>query len=332
MRLLVYADPHWSTYSSILREKGKVYSRRLENLIESINFVEEQATMLSVDSVICLGDFFDKSELNSQEITALQEIKWANCNHLFLTGNHEIGVNTGFFSSTKIFNLCPNVTVIDKPECYMTENCQLCFLPYTQEYKPLKEYFGEKNTARIIFSHNDIKGIQMGKFVSQTGFDLEDIQYQSNYFINGHLHNFSQHCSLINLGNITGQNFGEDGFRYPHRAMIIDTNTLVYTYINNPYAINFYKIEDINLINKVINAVITVKCKENDLVRCKDLIRANNHNIITSRITVEYDHNNSVNSNSEELSIDHFAEFKKYMLEKYGQDEILIEELEEISK
>ena len=332
MKLLVYADPHWSTYSSILRGNEEVYSQRLENLIESINFIERQATILGVDSVICLGDFFDKSELNSQEITALQEIKWANCNHLFLTGNHEIGVNTGFFSSAKVFGLGNNVTVIDKPECYVTENCQLCFLPYTQEYKSLKEYFGEKTGTRIIFSHNDIKGIQMGKFISQTGFDLEDCQNQSDYFINGHLHNHSIYDNVINLGNLTGQNFGEDGFKYPHRAMLIDTAYWQFTYIANPYAINFYKIEDINLINKVINAVITVKCKEKDLDNCKDLIQANKHNIIASRIVVEYDHTKSVDIDSEELSIDHFAEFKKYMLEKYGPDEILIEELEEISK
>ena len=42
---------------------------------------------------------------------------------------------------------------------------------------------------------------------------------------------------------MTGQNFSEDGFKYSHCVGILDTNTLDIELINNPYALNFYKIE-----------------------------------------------------------------------------------------
>ena len=43
MKFLICGDVHWSEFSSILRKMGDKYSKRLENLINSINWVEEQA-------------------------------------------------------------------------------------------------------------------------------------------------------------------------------------------------------------------------------------------------------------------------------------------------
>ena len=41
MRILIYTDVHFSQYSSIIRSRGKKYSTRLENLINSINNVKD---------------------------------------------------------------------------------------------------------------------------------------------------------------------------------------------------------------------------------------------------------------------------------------------------
>ena len=59
MRLLYYADPHWSVNSSIIRSRGLKYSKRLENLINSINWVENTARDQGCESIICLGDFLN---------------------------------------------------------------------------------------------------------------------------------------------------------------------------------------------------------------------------------------------------------------------------------
>ena len=42
---------------------------------------------------------------------------------------------------------------------------------------------------RIILSHNDLAGLQLGKYISKTGFDINDIDKNCALFINGHLHN-----------------------------------------------------------------------------------------------------------------------------------------------
>ena len=43
MKYLIFSDCHWSTYTSILRSRGKKYSTRLEYLIESLNWVNKVA-------------------------------------------------------------------------------------------------------------------------------------------------------------------------------------------------------------------------------------------------------------------------------------------------
>ena len=52
MRVLVCGDIHWSTYTSIIRKRGTEYSKRLENCINSVNWVEETAEEYKCDKVI----------------------------------------------------------------------------------------------------------------------------------------------------------------------------------------------------------------------------------------------------------------------------------------
>ena len=43
LKLLIYSDPHFCEFSSIIRSQGKKFSVRLENLIKSVNWVENLA-------------------------------------------------------------------------------------------------------------------------------------------------------------------------------------------------------------------------------------------------------------------------------------------------
>ena len=158
MRYFIYADPHWSSYSSIVRSRGEKYSTRLENLSCTMMWIELEAQRQNCDAIICLGDFFDKSELNSEEITALSEIQWSPIKHYMLVGNHEMGRNDLELSSAHLFSLIPNVSVIDFPYMYNENNgTSILFLPYILENyrRPLKDYFDtcEKLDNTIIFSH-----------------------------------------------------------------------------------------------------------------------------------------------------------------------------------
>ena len=348
MRLLVYADPHWCSYSSIVRSRGSKYSTRLENLIQSINWAESLAEQLQCDRIVCLGDFFDRAELNSEEITALQEVIWASMPHTFLVGNHEMGRSNLQFSSAHLFDMPIDHTVVDSTAVYDTgDGTQLCFLPYILESnrKPLSEYFPMTNRNRIIFSHNDIKDIQIGKFLSTEGFSVGEIEENCDLFVNGHLHNSSQIGNkIINLGNITGQNFSEDASIYKHYVLLIDTLEHKIEWIENPYALNFYKLDfstyrdneaDARVICETIdslgnNAVATIKIlPENDFL-IKDLA-ANSPNLIEYRILIDMvsDINILVES-TPQVTVDHLLQFVDYIKSEVGSSKEIIEELDKI--
>ena len=93
MKILVCGDVHWSQYSSIVRGRGEKYSKRLENLIKSVNWVEQLAWSCGCEAVINLGDFFDSTQLSAEEVSALKEVQWAPIAHVFITGNHETYYN-----------------------------------------------------------------------------------------------------------------------------------------------------------------------------------------------------------------------------------------------
>lgn len=357
-KILICGDVHFSQYSSILRERGKKYSLRLENIIKSVNFVEETARKNNIETIVYLGDFFDKPELNAEELTALQEIQWnINAWHLFLVGNHESDRNSLEYASTQCLKDKTTFTcfdIIDNIDfTVIGADTELVLIPYITEdnRKPLQEYLNKSRnpqlTKKIVLSHNDIKGIQYGKAISTTGFELNEIKQVSAY-INGHIHNYgtfgdSIHC---NLGNLTGQNFSEDAFKYSHDIMILDVDTLESKLIENPYAFNFYKLEinsekDIDILDKLKdNAVITIKCEQSllQLIRERlNKIKSERNNIVANRIITYRDvTTNSSSENAEMVSVltlnktDHLIQFNDFINEKLGSDEIVQDELSKI--
>lgn len=332
MKIGIVGDIHFSEYSSILRTRGNKYSTRLENCITSINYAENLTN--NCDLVVYMGDFFDKSSLNASELTALSDIYWNGTDHIFLVGNHEMGINNLLFSSAHVLNPVAEATIMDEPIKYDWDGCEICFLPYVLEEdrkESVNDYFGTKSEKRIIFSHNDIAGIQMGQIISRAGFDIADIEANCDLFINGHIHNGSKVTDkIINVGNLTGQNFSEDGFRYDHVVLILDTNTLRCEVYENPYAINFYKIENISDIDRIDKtAVITVKTTEDKVSEAKSLIE-NNKNIIASRVIIDFTKNKE-KADIKSLSVDHIDEFRKFVLSEIGDTDLIREELDIIN-
>ena len=92
-KYLIYSDVHFSTYSSILRSRGRKYSTRLHNLIDSVSWAEHLADEKDCDAVINLGDFFDRPDIESEVITALQDVYFCNKPHIIVTGNHDANIS-----------------------------------------------------------------------------------------------------------------------------------------------------------------------------------------------------------------------------------------------
>ena len=254
-----------------------------------------------------------------------------------------MGRNDLFYSSTKIFNE-KDFLIIDKCiiKFFFETLTNIIFLPYT--LNPTKDILENiykncnKENKTIIFSHNDIAGIQLGQYVSKSGFEIDDIENCCDLFINGHLHNGAKITDkIINLGNLTGQNFSEDASKYSHNIMILDTESLEYELIENPFAINFYKLDAVNktpnLCSLKENSIITLKCFEKDVNHWENEIKKFS-NIIESRILIEKEikNKNELDNTKDELITDHINEFKKYVIENIGDSKIILEELEEVCK
>lgn len=270
MKIMIYGDVHWCESSSIIRGMGTKYSQRLENLTRSVSWVESEAKKNYCDLIVMLGDFFDKSVLTAQEISALNDIQWSDIRRVFIVGNHEIGRADRTFSTIDLFDSFPNCTVMSQPTEWNVGLKRCYFLPY----------FLEKDRPKLtghydyIFSHNDLLGLQMGQFVSKEGFDINEIEKCCKYFFNGHIHNgMFVGKNIINLGNLSGQNFSEDALTYSHNVCILDTQTDDLKFIENPYAFNFYKLglveskQDFLNLNLKSNAVVsvTINAKDSEL-------------------------------------------------------------------
>lgn len=344
MKILVVGDVHWCAYSSTIRGRGDRYSTRLENLIRSVNWVEDRAVENHCDKIIYLGDFFDRSDLNNEEITALSEIKWADIPHLIIVGNHEITQSRPEYSSAHTLKLLPNFTVISEPSIEAFQDVCIAYLPYMSKDNMIhiKDIWEGDEPSRIVFSHNDIKGINYGNVISKEGMDVEDIKEGCDLFINGHLHNGTSIAGMNKafcLGNLTGQNFGEDALTYSHRIAILDTSDIKNIKFEvNPYAFNFIKAEGnfdtIRALERKITSldlqhvVLSLKVPEEIFSEIREEVEKIKE-VEMVRITViptPVNSDSMVSSNSLN-GFDHLNKFHNYIVEQLGSSETVLQEL-----
>ena len=345
MKLLLYADNHFSKYSSILRSRGEKYSKRLENQIQSLNWVEKLAKEQECDAIVCLGDFFDKPSLDAEEISALKDVEWdKSTRRVFLVGNHELGTSADEYNSANLFSLIENSEVISKPMAMLDGDTLILLLPYLLEvndgtlHKIIPQWITDKEKdlfkRTIILSHNDLKGVQYGAYVSKSGLSLSEINECCDLFINGHIHNGDWvDKKIFNLGNLTGQNFSENVSKiYGHGVCILDTKTLETQFILNPYAIYFKKMEYYDYLeNRGCSnpLVLSLSCKDKDVERVKKYCETNDY-ILDYRIIVDREQKEIKTEKVETLN--HIDKFVQFIHSNLGCSDVIDSELENILK
>lgn len=321
MRIGIVGDVHWSKSSSIIPAKGDRYSLRLTKLIDSVNYAEHATR--DCDFVVYLGDFFDRSDIEAEEMTALKEVCWNFKQHYLLVGNHEVFnrslEDTGLFNNTaRVFDLM-NFAVFPEVWNLKKDGVRFIFLPYQTEKNALDLNTIPKYEGKtVIFSHNDLQ-IRYGAYLSTSGYSVEDIEKNCDLFINGHIHNFSTvGKKIVNLGNLTGQNFGEDALIYPHRIAFLDTDTMELTYEENPYAFNFYKISTLGKAGRLLpelkdNALISITCSEEQESAVRKEVEESKK-ILASRVIVQRTISPTTITTEKDLHVeDHREQFVTYV-------------------
>lgn len=349
MKILLVGDVHWSEYSSIVRKNGEKHSVRLENLIKSIEWVASVEKKEKTDKTIQLGDFFDKSFVNGKEGAALKDAdeytdktmhKW-----MCLLGNHEI------CGSKDSLTLLPCESVVREPQMIEMDGVCIVALPYIFEKnrKAINEYIQElgcdEGRKIIVLSHNDIADVQYGAYKSTTGFPINDIINSVDLFINAHIHNSEWVTkNVLNVGNLTGQNFNEDGLKYKHGVWVLDTEKVKKSsnpqewivFYENPYAMKFLNVEitdegEMDMLRAFVESepnqwVLAVKTNDeykDDVQKVINDFCVAGKKIIAGDKIVEEDHTLiSV--------VDHIQKFRKGVIEKFGSTESVMEVLDEI--
>lgn len=349
MKIGLFTDVHWSTTTSILRNKEGNISTRLRLLVDGMNWANNLFKTQGCTMAVCGGDFFNASSCSDEELSALRMVKWL-LPTLFIVGNHESSRADLSVSSTTAldqpFNI-PNVyvsdtNIIDKYMSILLDNVQLHFLPYVVESdrKPLADYLNDydKTKKHVIFSHNDLRNVQYGPFLNTTGFDKDEIEAVCDLYLNGHIHNGQWITKkILNLGSMTAQNFTNDSRVYKYGVWILDTDTLEITFFENPYSLNFYKFdidteEDIKRLEGLKpNAIVSIHCLET--LKERLLVKLDVLDFLIKRVTyysVAEDTGETTECNL--VKSDHLEQFRKYILENLGASNIIKEELNEICK
>ena len=261
--------------------------------------------------------------------------------HYHIVGNHDASNSSLLFNATNMLSTDKH-NIITDPTVLPLIDCDICFLPYITECdrKPLSEYFKglDPDKPRIILSHNDISGIQLGPVVSRAGFSIEEIESNCQWFFNGHLHSRQAITPrIINLGCCTGKDFGTDAAKHSHGIVVFDTTTMIAEYIENPYAYNFYKI-DINAESDLVylenlkpNAAISIKCVQGLVEKTRQKIEET-PNIIESRVMLVRQYEDVAETTELDLTVDHLTRFIECCKANIESSTLLEEELSEICK
>lgn len=336
MKILIYSDVHISQDSSIVKSFGTKYSTRLEHIIKSLNWAEELAIKENCELVFNLGDTFDKPIIQPMEATAVQDIKWNNLPHYILVGNHDSNVESLEYSSVSILKKL-GFNIISEPTNLKFNNINFTFLPYitNDNRKPLEEYL--TSNQDIVLSHNDIAGFNFGRFISKDGFNVEDIEKNCKLYLNGHLHNSSfLSKKILNIGNLCGQNFTEDAFKYKHGCWILNTDDKSLIFYENPYALNFYNIEyktDKDLSSLKNNCVLQIKAERQDSEKLKENLNNLKDKIVATRILLYDKEVTDSNKSVVKLEkIDHLKQFVDFIHQELGNTDLVNSELAEICK
>ena len=123
---------------------------------------------------------------------------------------------------------------------------------------------------------------------------------------------------------------------YTHNIAVLDTDTLKLEFIENPYALNFYKFKidnhnDLTKLNSIkSDSIISVVCNELFVDECKEYL--NSSKIITYKLMISKEIKDAACTNISELSLDHISKFIEFCNERISRDSILEEELEILAK
>lgn len=238
MKIGIYTDAHFSVNSSILSgTTGTDYSKRLDMLVNSFEWMYQVFEEEGVELIVNGGDLIDSDLLKAREGSALAKaLSYSRgVPEIHVLGNHEMEDYSGNYSSIALLDSNRSITVYDKPTKI---NEVLSVLPYTKDYDSIDF---ESISNKVLISHIDYEGMRVGGYQLTNGVNINVVSDYFDLVLNGHIHAPSTYGKVMNIGSCVGHSFSDDySLCYPS-IMILDTDTLETKRIQNPHSVVFLK-------------------------------------------------------------------------------------------
>ena len=230
MRYLFFSDIHFHgthRFSHITDEGYTI--RELEHLSCAQTLIDI-CNKEDIDRIVFCGDLYQAvgDNLSTQTQSAVCEFveKISKIKPLdMLVGNHDLSGTTNFKAVHKLipFKYFNNVTVYDSP----VEKDGIVYMPYctSDEYATtvLENIKDKKN--KVVFSHLELKGINLGNGIETTHGVPLDLLLQFKMTIQGHYHGSSSYGPNIKVIGSTQRLSFKDPGKSRNNIIIYDTET-----------------------------------------------------------------------------------------------------------
>ena len=204
MRLLVFADPHFHSWTNFGNDPTTGLSKRLVDQQEVTREITSIAIAEQVDGILCLGDIFHSvgnvtTEVLNTAYLFFTALRNAGFPVYFVPGNHDLNSrkNPKWYNySCKIFNPSPppaNIKIIGYHEVI--------------DYEATKGF-------DVVAIHKTPLNARLGGFVFEQGFDWQTLAANNKLVLCGHIHqrqHLSDYCIIV--GAPMHLTFGDEGDR-----------------------------------------------------------------------------------------------------------------------
>ena len=233
MRVGVYADPHVTKNMRSMQSLWEVTT------IKSFSSMYDRFDELDVESVICLGDFFDAPRLEAKHLSLLipilDMINSKTYPTYLLLGNHEIyDDNSNILEFLNGYdNIIPVTNTIDVEG--------MLFIPYSES----PELY-DITPDNIVFTHHDIYGSELAGGKTKAFFGIDpDIFKEAKLVMNGHVHLKSKPAkNIVNAGSFLVSQQGELRLGEFPSYYVLDTKTGDYSSYNNEHSMIYLTIDE----------------------------------------------------------------------------------------
>lgn len=234
MKILLITDQHFG-----VRNDNQAYIEMYKKFYGSlvIPFIEQ----MGIDTVICLGDTFDKRK--SINFLSLEEAKnmWftplenMGVTMHMLVGNHDIYYkNTLRINApTELLGEYNNINIIDAPCTRRVGDLDILFLPWICDENRDRTFREiQDSSARVCMGHLELDGFEAHPGAVMVGGMNENIFSKFDKVFSGHFHMKSSKGNINYLGNPYQLYWNDYGCRRGFH--VLDTETLKTTFYRNP--------------------------------------------------------------------------------------------------